>query len=110
MIGRSNKRIILSNYDQEISFYETNKGAGFGDANTYVHLFTGLAKIDVLSGTKALQYQQQGINNPVIIETNWMEELPSYILWNGIKIPITSFVDADEHFKRRVIMLGSYTK
>jgi len=110
MIGQPKKRILISDYDQQVEAYSVTKGAEFKDPNINTLLFTGLASIDILSGAKALEYQQQGINNPVIIEMNWIDTLPSYLLWDGHRIPITSFVDPDNHFKRRVIILGSYTE
>lgn len=110
MIGVPRKRILISDYDQEVLAYSTTKGVNFGDSDINTLIFTGLAKIDVLSGAKALQYQQQGINNPVVIEMNWVDVLPSYLMWNSNKIPVVSFVDADKQFKRRVRILGSYTQ
>jgi len=109
MIFKPKRRILGTDYDQEVEAFITTEGAGFGSSNTDTSLFTGLAKIDVLSGNKALQYRQQGINNPVLIEMNWIDTLPSYFMWNGNKIPVASFVDPDNHAKRRVVILGSYT-
>jgi hypothetical protein len=110
MIGKPQRRILISDYDQQFEAFITTKGVAYGDDDINTSLFTGLAKIEELSGNKALQYREQGINNPVLIEMNWIDTLPSYLIWDGQKIPITSFVDPDNHFKRRVIILGSYTQ
>ena len=109
MIGKANKRILISDYDQEVEAWSETKGV-YGQPTVKAKLFTVLAKIDVLSGNKALQYQQQGINNPVLIEMNYCTVTPAYLIWNGKKIPVTSMRDPDNHMQRRVIILGSYTE
>jgi hypothetical protein len=110
MIGVTNRRILIGNYDQKVEAFTTTKGSftdGASDINTSI--FTCLSSVEILSGSKALQYNEQGINNPVIIEMNWIDTLPSYLMWDGKKITIVSFVDPDNHYKRRVRILGSYT-
>jgi hypothetical protein len=109
MIGVGGRRILISDYDQEVKGYSKVKGE-FGEGDVETLLFTVLAKVDVLSGNKALQYQEQGINNPVVIEMNWTDVIPSYLIWNGREIPVVSFNDPDNHMKRRVRILGSYTE
>ncbi len=110
MIGNGNRRILIADYDQEVEIWDETAAVFGQGGNVKVKRFTALANVDVLSGNKALQYQQRGINNPVLIEMNYFENTPSYLMWNGNKIPITSMVDPDKHMKRRVIILGSYTK
>ena len=109
MIGSANRRILIADYDQEVEAWSETKGV-YGQPTVKTKIYTMLAKIDVLSGNKALQYQQQGINNPVLIETNFLAVTPSYLMWNGKKIPVTSMVDPDNHMQKRVIILGSYTE
>lgn len=109
MIGKNKKRILIADYDQEIEGWSETKGV-YGQPPVKAKLFTSLAKVNILSGSKALQYQQQGINNPVLIETNFLTVTPAYLMWNGKKIPVTSMVDPDNHMQKRVIILGSYTQ
>lgn len=109
MIGKADRRILIADYDQEVEVWSETKGV-YGQPNVKTKLFTALANIEELSGHKALQYQQKGIGNPVLIEMNWIPELPSYIMWGDNKIPVTSFIDPDNHFKKRVILIGSFIK
>ena len=74
MIGAGTKRILLADYDQKIEAYLTTEG-DFGSGDVDVLQYAGLASIDILSGRKALEYQEQGINNPVVIEMNWIDTL-----------------------------------
>ena len=109
MIGKAKRRIISADYDQVVEVWSETKGT-YGQPSTKELLYTTLAKIEELSGNKALQYQQQGIGNPVLIEMNWIPVLPAFVIWEGNKIPITSFIDPDNHMRRRVVMLASFIK
>lgn len=110
MIGNPNKRLLIADYDQKISAYSNAASGTWGQGDQNTLLFEGLAKITIFDGSKALEYREQGLNNPVRIETNWLDVVPDYIEWEGKKIVNISFVDPDNHFKRRVIMLGSFTQ
>lgn len=109
MIGKAKRRILISDYDQEIEGWSETKGV-YGQPTVKVKIFTVLAKVEELSGSKALQYTEQGINNPVLIETNFLTATPAYLMWNDKKIPVTSMIDPDNHMQKRVIILGSYTQ
>ena len=110
MIGIAKKRIIATNYNEQIDIYIKEAAQAWEDNPADVLVDTILASVHEITGYMMLQYEKQGINRPVTIECNYINYLPSKIIWRGREITVSSIIDADEQFKRRTRILGSFTK
>lgn len=70
---------------------------------TFTFIGTYPAAVRVLSGTKALYYQERGIQHPVEVEMRSLEREIGKIVWQGKEIYPSSVVnsrDADEINRR----------
>jgi len=110
MIGKPNKKKTLGGFKDQIDIWACEKGAAWGDGDIDTFKFSQLAEVTVLDGSKALEYKEQGHDNPVIIETNFIDFLPDFLKWEDVKIVIKSFIDPDNHLGKRVRMLGNIIK
>lgn len=102
-------RRIGNGYTQKITLWKIEAG-GYGQDDIRTALSEQMASVEELDGYKAIQYRKAGLESPVIVETVWMSQLPDEIIWNGRTIRVASFVDQDNHLKRRVKILGEFKK
>lgn len=107
MIGNPRNKIISGNYNEKIEGYRTTEG-DFGDDEVNTLIFTQGANVTILDGRKALEYKEHGYNNPVIIETGFLVDIPDYIIWDGNIIENISNVDPDNNLRKRTKLLGSF--
>lgn len=110
MIGVPNNKLIAGNYTEQIEIINTEESGGWYDNTVNTASINVLANVQVLSGDKALRYREGALENPVIIETNHLSELPSAIRWNGVTIIPASFIDSDNHLQIRSVILGNIAK
>ncbi len=86
-------------YTERIKAYKTTEVVdAYGKkTTTFVLLGTYPAAVKVLSGTKALYYQERGIKHPVIIEMRAIADTITKIEWDSKVIYPSSIMDSKEN-------------